>query len=323
VAGFLDLVVTRESLAKPDGKSGSLVEKATLSDGRTVVIKRMEAAADWLMRATEDEGRVQRLWKSGLLERMPASIEHTMLDVQPDGDGWLIVMKDVSSAMLPEAGKVTRSQSRGILQAAAAMHQEFAGTRLDGFCTLEHRYSFLSPTTAENERDGADEVPRLIGKGWEIFAEITPDDVASAVMAVLEKPATLAERMDVEEPTLIHGDLKFGNVGFLPKAVAMIDWGDRTGFASPAVEFGWYLAINGTRIDAGHEQVLEDFVDSYSLPPDMSTLRLALFGALVQLGWNKALGATQNDPAARAMEERDLAWWIARARDALEEWSPN
>jgi hypothetical protein len=52
-------------------------------------------------------------------------------------------------------------------------------------------------------------------------------------------------------------------------------------------------------------------------------LRLALLGGLVQLGWDKALHATGHpDAAVRARERADLDWWTARARDALERWSP-
>jgi hypothetical protein len=58
-------------------------------------------------------------------------------------------------------------------------------------------------------------------------------------------------------------------------------------------------------------------------------LRLALFGGLVQLGWDKALQATEDpDPERRAWEADDLAWWCRQARQArqarlaLDTWSP-
>jgi hypothetical protein len=57
-------------------------------------------------------------------------------------------------------------------------------------------------------------------------------------------------------------------------------------------------------------------------PEDRDALPLALLGALLQLGWEKALGATSDDPATRERERAGLAWWCARAREALEEWSP-
>jgi hypothetical protein len=98
---------------------------------------------------------------------------------------------------------------------------------------------------------------------------------------------------------------------------------DGDGWAPPAVEVAWYLAVNASRIDATREQVLDDFRAAEGGRHDEDALRLALLGGLVQLGWDKALHASGHpDPAVRAREAADLAWWTVRARDALERWSP-
>lgn len=57
---------------------------------------------------------------------------------------------------------------------------------------------------------------------------------------------------------------------------------------------------------------------------DEVALRLALLGAVVQLGWDKALQATEDpDPGRRAWEAEDLAWWCRQARLTLDgTWSP-
>jgi hypothetical protein len=40
---------------------------------------------------------------------------------------------------------------------------------------------------------------------------------------------------------------------------------------------------------------------------------------LLELGWNKALDATEHpDPAKRSTERADLDFWVSRAIDALE-----
>lgn len=50
------------------------------------------------------------------------------------------------------------------------------------------------------------------------------------------------------------------------------------------------------------------------------TLRLAVFAALVDLGWNKVLDATGHpDPAVPTREQADLNWWVAQARVTLEQ----
>jgi hypothetical protein len=324
VPSILAGAIRREPLGAADGRSGSVLERVTLAGGETVVVKYARAASDWIMRATHDDGgRVATLWSSGLLRRVPAAIEHAILAVERDGDGWVVVMRDVSAALLPEAARLSRAGSRLVLAAAAALHAAFRGEPPVALCPLADRYTFLSPATARREAGGPDPVPRLIGRGWERLPELLPDDVAAAALAVAERPEPFAAELARFPATLVHGDLKLGNLGFLGERVVVLDWGTQTGWAPPAVEAVWYLAVNASRIDATREQVLDDFRAAEGERHDEDALRLALLGGLVQLGWDKALHATEHpDPAVRAWERADLDWWTARARDALERWSP-
>jgi hypothetical protein len=323
MASLLDGAVERVPLAVEDGKSGNRMERAVLPDGRVLVVKHVTPLGDWLMRATGDDGRLARLWAAGVLDRVPAAIDHAMLAVEPAGAGWRVVMRDVSALLVPEGVTVSRADSRRLLAAAAALHQAFWGAWIDGLCTLADRWAFLSPAAAARERarGGTDLVPRLVPVGWERFAELVPADVAAAVAAVHADPEGFASRFDGCGQTLVHGDLKLGNLGLAPDRVVVIDWGDRAGIAPPAVEFAWYLAANATRIAASRDELVADFVAAEEPRHDGRALRLALLGGLVQLGWNKALNATEPaDEALRAMEAADLAWWVAQARLTLEAW---
>jgi hypothetical protein len=315
--------IRREPLAATDGLSGSPLERVVLAGGEVVVVKHVRAGGDWIMRATHDGGRVAELWASGILRRVPTAIDHAILAVEEDGDGWAVVMRDVSAALLPEDARLSRAASRRVLEAAAALHGAFPGGPPPALCPLADRYGFLSPATARREAGGADQVPKLIARGWERLPEVVPADVAEAVLAVADRPAPFAAALERFPATLVHGDLKGGNLGFLGERVVLLDWGTQTGWAPPAVEVAWYLAVNASRIDATREQVLDDFRAAEGERHDEDALRLALLGGLVQLGWDKALHASGHpDPAVRAREAADLAWWTARARDALERWSP-
>jgi hypothetical protein len=325
VTSMLAGAVRREPLAATDGRSGSLLERVVLAGGETLVVKHTSAASDWIARATGDDGgRVATLWSSGLLRRVPEAIEHAILAVERDGDGWVVVMRDMAPALLPDAARLSRAASRRVLEAAAALHATFGDQPpLPPLCSLADRYGFLSPATARREAGGPDEIPKLLARGWERLPELLPADVAEAVLAVAERPAWFAAELARFPTTLIHGDLKFGNVGFLGERVVLVDWGTQTGWAPPAVEAVWYLAVNHSRIDASREQVLDDFRAAEGERHDEDALRLALLGGLVHLGWDKALHATGHpDPAVRARERADLAWWTARAEEALERWSP-
>jgi hypothetical protein len=317
-------VVTREPLAAADSRSGSLLERVVLADGRALVVKHVRDGGDWIMRASHDHGRAAELWSSGVLARVPDVIDHAVVGAERAEDGWVVIMRDVSAALVPDHARLSRGDSRRVLEAAAALHARFWDDPPLELCSMADRYRFLSPATARREADGADEVPRLIGRGWERFAEVVPADVAEPVLAVLERPEPFAAALSAFGSTLLQGDLKLGNLGLTADQVVMLDWGTQTGWGPPAVEVAWYLAINWSRVDATREQVLDDFRAAEGDRHDEDALRLALLGGLVQLGWDKALHASGHpDPAIRAREAADLAWWTARARDALAVWSPS
>ena len=323
MTSLLANVVTREPLVAADGRSGSLLERVTLTGGRVLVVKYVLDGGDWIMRGCHDHGRAAQLWTQGVLARVPEVIDHAVVGAEQVEGGWVVVMRDVSAALLPDHARITRDDSRRVLRAAAALHVAFEGDPPLALCSMTDRYQFLSPATARREAGGADEVPRLIGQGWERFAELVADDVATPVLELLERPEPLVAALARHRSTLIHGDLKLGNLGFAGDRVVMLDWGTQTGWAPPAVETAWYLAVNWSRIDASREQVLDDFRAAEGDRHDQDALRLALLGGLVQLGWDKALAASgHSDPAVRAREAADLAWWTDQARDALATWSP-
>jgi hypothetical protein len=290
VTSLLVDVVRREPLAAADGRSGSLLERVVLAGGEALVVKHVRAGGDWIMRATHDQGRGAQLWSSGVLARVPAVIDHAVLGAEQVSGGWVVIMRDVSAALLPDHARIGRADSRRVLEAAAALHAAFWDEPPLALCPMVDRYQFLSPATTRREAGGADEVPRLIGRGWERFAELVPDEVAGPALSILERPEPFVAALSRFPATLIQGDLKLGNLGFLDDRVVMLDWGTQTGWAPPAVEAAWYLAINWSRIDATREQVLDDFRAAEGERHDEDALRLALLGGLALSALGVAIG---------------------------------
>jgi aminoglycoside phosphotransferase (APT) family kinase protein len=146
--------------------------------------------------------------------------------------------------------------------------------------------------------------------------------VAAGVALVHERPEVLAGRLVRHRCTLVHGDLKLANLGFVGDRVVMLDWGSLTSWAPAAVDYAWFLAVNGACIEASHDELLDD-VRRVAGEHDEEAMRLALLGSLSQLGWEKALGATDaSEEAVRRRELDGLAWWAARAREGLDVWGP-
>jgi hypothetical protein len=117
VTSLLVDVVSREPLAAADGRSGSLLERVVLADGRALVVKHVLDGGDWIMRATADHGRAAELWSAGVLARVPEVIDHTVVGAEQVPGGWVVIMRDVSAALVPDHARVGRDDSRRVLEA--------------------------------------------------------------------------------------------------------------------------------------------------------------------------------------------------------------
>ena len=126
--------------------------------------------------------------------------------------------------------------------------------------------------------------------------------------------------------TLIHGDSKLGNFAIMPdKKICAFDW-TMTASASPAIEIGWYIAVNASRLARSKEEVLNryrtllqtelDFVIENKTWNQM--VRVAVLTGVETLLWNKALNLQKNIPGAK----EEWNWWANNIRRIyLDLWS--
>jgi hypothetical protein len=312
----LSEVAGREPLTHA-GQSGTSLERLVLVDGRRLVVKRL-SGGDWIARVTHDGGREAALWTDGVLARMPPEIDHAVLAAGREGRGTWLLMRDVSEDLLPPDRRLTREESRRLLVTFAAMHRRFADERIDGACSLEDRIMIAAPATVAGEVDGVDYLPKMLAVGWELFAEAVPEDVATAVFGAVEDPKPLARELARCAPTLIHNDLRGANLGLLSERTIVLDWG-MAGTGPCELDFAWYLFVNGWRIDATREQLVDDFRHAAADLHDPRALELAW---LAQLCWHGPLLAHELVEASDQKRERaraELAWWVERVRGALEQ----
>src|SRR4051794_9216156 len=158
------------------GNSGAALLRATRDDGTAFILKRVTPGADWLARATRDDGRTARLHAAGAFDSMPPTIEHAIVDVEHSDHGAWVAMRDVHAQLLPDDARLTRAQSRRVLDAAAALHTAFQGSAPDGAARLRDRLGMSSPAVAGAERASSDLLPKQFEHGWEAFAELVPGD---------------------------------------------------------------------------------------------------------------------------------------------------
>jgi hypothetical protein len=315
-----DRIVARRPLGAA-GASGNTLERVTLDDGRELVSKRVSPEWDWISRATNDRGRALSMWRSGLFERFPPAVDHATVAVESDGAGWIVLMRDVSDALVPGDRRLDRASVHRVLAAMAELHLTFWGQSLPELCGLEDRYLLLSPRTAKREEETW--VGQTISRCWDVFAELVPTDIASAILTIADRPALLAGQLGRCEQTLIHGDIRLSNLGFTDDRVVVIDWGERTGSAPPAVELASFLAFDARRLDVSRDDVIADFRALYGDRFDETALQLALIGGMVQLGCHFVLDLVlHGGDDARQSAVSELAWWTAKVSAAFETWSP-
>lgn len=315
-------IVSRRPVAR-SGASGNTVEHVTLRDGRRYVCKRVSPAEDWISRATGDDGRSLRMWQGGMFARMPASIDHAIVAIEPNDDGWTVFMRDVSAALITPGRRLSRAEVRRVLAALADLHAAFRGTRAPDLCTLTDRYNLLSPATAR--REAGTGPGDTISKCWDVFVDLAPDDVVGPILALAEDPAPLVAQLDACEQTVIHGDVRLTNLGLDEDRVVLVDWGERTGSAPAYVELASFLIFDGRHLDVTREDLIADYRALPGVPDDERALDLALIGGLVQLAPH-TVGEIVWDGTeqARRTAEAEVAWWSGAVRRAFERsWSPS
>lgn len=305
-------------------RSGARFEAVEV-DGERCVVKYVHPDLDFTMRVSGDVGcRPRRVWELGVLAAAGEVVDHATLGVARWGRGGFgaaLLLQDVSAELVPEGDEpITEADHLAFLDASAALAGRFWGWRDDpeapALLPRRLRWSWFAPELLATERDlGFPEpVPRLALDGWARFQRRAPAPLADAVRALHRDPAPLADALAATPSTLLHGDWKLGNLGRTATGrTVLLDWA-YPGEGPVAHELAWYLALNRARLPRGwtKEATVEGFAAALGRHGVDTAgwwqrqVGLALLGAVVQFGWEKALG-----------DDAELAWWCDAARAGL------
>ena len=319
VAELIADATERTVLDEVPGKSGARLERVVIG-GQPYVLKHLDLAEDWTMRASGClRGAPLLAWERGILARLPACFNQPIVGVAPQpghgpapSGGCALLMRDVSPWLVPATDEpIGLDQHLRFLRHMAALHAAFWGCgRECEVVPVMHRYLELSPWLARAEAavGSAHLVPRLVGEGWPRLAEVAPT-AAAIVTPLARDPGPLVEALEATPQTFVHSNWKLDNLGTDDEGrTVVLDW-EQPGRGSALSDLAWYLAINCRRLP----QRKEDAIDAYrraleecgigTEPWWERQLALCLLGALVQFGWEKALGGY----------DEELAWWEAQA----------
>jgi hypothetical protein len=320
-----------------DSASGSAFLKVETNggSGTKYIVKRTSLAGDWVMRATEDFlCRSVRLWQYGLLDRLPPSIDHSIVACAQDGEGWAMLMRDVSAGLAP-FGRFSQELNELLLAALAQLHgtfwqmPELNDPRL-GLCSLRHLYTFLSPQTSCREAGGPDSIQELSLKGWELFKTLVAEDVVGIIQSLLDDPQPLCDALDRYPHTLLHGDCRHTNLAALPGGrgqAVLLDW-QFAAVAPPAVDLASYLACNSAflpirkeaAIEFYRRQLAQGLGERYDDCWWRPQLELGLLGGFLQDGWVIALRSINwwegwtEEVGGPGHWRDDLVWWSEQVR---------
>jgi phosphotransferase family enzyme len=312
----------RRPLAGGAGKSGARLERVVIG-GQPYVLKHLDLAEDWTMRASGClRGAPLLAWERGLLARLPACFNQPIVGVAPEdgaasrgrvpSGGCAVLMRDVAPWLVPVSDEpISLDQHLRFLRHMAALHVAFwaCGSECE-VVPVMHRYLELSPWLAHAEAavGSAHLVPRLVGQGWPRLADVAP--VAAAVVNPLARdPGPLVEALEITPQTFVHSNWKLDNLGTDEQGrTVVLDW-EQPGRGAPLSDLAWYLAINCRRLPQGKQDAIAAYrqaLEEQGIDTEPwwdRQLALCLLGALVQFGWEKALGGY----------DEELAWWETQA----------
>jgi len=313
-------VVERLPLAGHVGKSGAGLERVRTADGMSYVVKRTTVESD-LLHALLGGGpaREYLLWRDGALDRLPPGVTHALVDAWCEGDTTVIVMRDLGDRVLTWEDRLTARQTGWVMARVAALHRAFLGAAPAAVAPLEPVLDQFAPHRIGAVVDSDNPLPALARRGWELFADLVPDEIAGAVLEVLADVGPYATKLVAAGPvTLVHGDLAIVNMALEDDDLVLLDWAMPVA-APGALDVARFVAGCSSVVGLSREDTIAAYRDAAGPAYEETAMRLALLLGLVWLGWNKALDAVDHpDPATRARERADLDWWVAQARRTLE-----
>jgi aminoglycoside phosphotransferase (APT) family kinase protein len=220
-----------------------------------------------------------------------------------------MLMRDISDVLL-SGDQISTQQIDLILRGMVQLHDADPPANVS-WCDVSRRLTLLTPGSAAIAASYGAPVAKDIREGWQLFERLASQPAVALIYRLFENPKPLVDALSRERAGFLHGDLKVDNIALGPDgALRLIDWA-MTLVAPPAVELGWFLAINSRRMT----MPLDDVMHSYAGHAGLSGAErhrhdsLTVLCGLLLRGWRKALDAAAGEPA-------ELRWWCERVNEA-------
>jgi hypothetical protein len=321
VSDLLAVASSRHAVHPEDGKSSSRFERVTI-DGDSYFLKCLSPASDWIMRVTGDHvHRPYLIWQAGIMDRVPACIDHTVVAMEVTGDGddaeLCMLMRDVGDRLVPEGDAVVPvSQHAGFIDHLAELSAAFWGWQeeVGGLTTMPQRLRFFDAVNVARELAAPEPPGPIVAAdlGWRQLPDRSPG-LAELAGIVQERPELLCVPLAATPPTFLHGDWKMGNLGSHHDGrTILLDWA-YPGSGPACWDLCWYLALNAARLPESKEATIDRFradLERHGIETAswfQAQIDLCVVATMVTFGWEKALG-----------DDSELRWWERQVAEAVE-----
>jgi len=173
LSGLLSQSVTRVDCQPMNGHSGLAGGQLNYVDtnvGR-FVLKQMSIASDWIMFASDDKYcRSVRLWQYGFLDQLRPKLEHKIVTCARDGDGWAILMDDLTGHVYAWDRPMEAKLVPVFLDVLAMFHATYWNDprlkepRLD--CAIQPNYSIRAPCGGAEIQAPINGFDPRMGQSW-------------------------------------------------------------------------------------------------------------------------------------------------------------
>jgi len=311
--------VARVDFKPMNGHSGLAGGKLSyvLADQERLVLKQMSIQRDWIMFSSRDEQcRSVRLWQYGLLDCLLPHVEHKILACSRDGEGWAILMRDLTGDVYTWDRPMAPRLVPVFLDALAKLHALFWNDPLLqdprlGLCTPALLLDQTSlPMSLKHQDASMGVIPEWVVRGWEVLPDILDPGTYRQMRALIENPAPLLNALAPFPYTLLHGDYRAENLAHQRHPV-FIDWQEascslmtfdlawfaKNGYVKDTMGFTPAVRYYRTRLEAHLGRRFEDaaWQAMLDLGSAIDSLRSACFPAFFYMAepdsdrrdWNK------------------------------------
>lgn len=307
-------ITAREIPFDHEGYSGATMARIH-QDDRRYVVKRVSRSIDWIIQMTSDHAlREAQIGASDILKSLEPGLRSPSIAAAHDGDGFALLMHDVSEHLLPRDGRLPAETLDLILRRIAEMHARFWDSRPPadiGWCGIRERILMLSEPAGARLREAGFMLAGGFAAGWDVFHRTAPPQIREFVRALHADPQPLIDVCATLPQTLLHNDVKAGNIAIERETLWLFDWA-LAGFGPVGSEIGWLLGVNSSRLPWTLDETLTRYAEHLRQALDTRfdeemwkrQRAVAYISGLMMFGWAKG-----DDPA-------ELAWWCERADHA-------